>query len=309
MTLATSSQISDSNLRQGDIILLRDNSELEASGVGTDNHPTEVVILSQTCDVVQRSKLFCLVAPMIKASPAEASAARSGKSPLLLYLEDPDTRDVRIADIGRAFSLAKDELCLGEVVSRTATSASGHTGRRLAARIGRTFSRFPFPDEVHQVFSRLQARLRDKAGTAGNLGQVLDRVCELRVASDQWESPRRQLRLFIIVPSELLIPDEDADPMWTWGQVHGRRPQDSLADITLDRVCDLLLANIDSSPTSALHLWREFGAKLHSTYIAPHLDNEVASVEVDVMSDLEFSYRDMQNSEALDLETLSDSKR
>ena len=127
------------------------------------------------------------------------------------------------------------------------------------------------------------------------------------MSADQWESPGRRLRLHVIVSSELLIPDEDADLAWAWARVVGGRAQESLGSLTIDRVCELLLLNIDGDRTSLLHLWRQFGQSLHASLIAPYLNDDVVAVEIEVVSDVDFTYRDLNRSESLDLETISDS--
>lgn len=294
------------DLRQGDVVVV---DPLGSSGVGVgldEQAAASVAILSQTCDVVQPSKTHCLVAPVIQASTAEIAAARTGRKPLLLYLDDGAGTGPWVADVGRAFSIEKEQLVRGRRVGRAVQSASSIGARRLGARIARAFGRYPFPDEVYPVFSKLQDRLRAKAGTAGNLGRIIDLVEEIRVSADQWEAPGRHLALYVIVSSEFLIAEEDGDPAWSWARVVGGGAQESLGNLTIDRVCELLLANIDGDRTSLLHLWREFGQALYVSLIAPYLNDEVTAVDVDVVSDVDFTYRDAMRSESLDLETLSD---
>lgn len=299
--------ISIGDLRQGDIVVV-DPIGQGGTAVGLNGDAAaRVAILSQTCDVVQPSKNYCLVAPVIEASGAEMSAARTGRKPLLVYLNDASGNGPWVADIGRAFSLGKSQLSAGKLIAHVGQSASGADARRLGARIGRAFSRYPFPDEVYPVFTKLQDRLRAKAGTAGNLGKVIDLVDEIRVSADQWEKAGRSLRLHVIVSGELLISEEDADPNWSWTRVSGMTSQDVPGNLTINRVCELLLANLRGDQTSLLHLWAEFGQALYRSLIEPCLNEEVVSVEVEAVSDIDFTYLDMRQSESLDLETLSDS--
>lgn len=296
----------DLDLRQGDLILL---SPVGRYGEGVDLAPSSeqgIVLLSQTCDAVQPSKLYCLVAPIIDASPAEKSAARKGKSPLLLFLENRDGGGPWVADIGRAFSVSKSRLLGAERIARCVDSASSAQARRLGARIGRAFSRFPFPNEVFPVFSKLQDKLRDKAGSSGNLGQVIDLVEEIRVSADQWENPGRRLHVHVIVSSDELIPAEDADPSWAWDRIRGWRMSDTPGGLPVDRVCELILVNQGGDLTSLMHLWHEFGQSLSVAFLQPQLDSEVSEIVVDVVNDLDFTHRDVARSESLDLETLSD---
>jgi len=58
-----------------------------------------------------------------------------------------------------------------------------------------------------------------------------------------------------------------------------------------------------------MYLWYEFGQSLNASFLQPRLDSEVSEIVVDVVSDLEFTHRDVARSESLDLETLSDTRR
>lgn len=297
----------DPDLRQGDLVLLCLGRQGEGIGLARDSKH-RVVLLSQTCDLVQASKHYCLVAPIIDASPAEISAARKGKSPLSLFLDDSEGRGPWVADIGRALSVPKSRVMGAEVIARCVDSASSTQARRLGARIGRAFSRFPFPNEVFPVFSQLQGKLRDKAGTSGNLGQVIDLVEEIRVSADQWEMPGRRLHVHVIVSSDELIPAEDADPAWAWDRIQGWRTSDAPGGLAVDRICELILANQRGDLTSLMHLWHEFGQSMSSAFLQPSLDSEVVEIVVDVVNDLDFTHRDVARSESLDLETLSDTR-
>ena len=176
----------------------------------------------------------------------------------------------------------------------------------IRRRIARAFGRFPFPDPVHLVFQGLRERLQTKAGTAGNLGTVIDLLSEIRVTADQWDNPGRRLTVYLILAQDELILDEDADPAWTWSRVRGLGSKDP-RHLTLDQVCGLLLDNRDvHDMTTALRLWQQFGRCLHESLIAPRLSIEVPVVDVEVVSDAEFTLHQFNRSESLDLEALSD---
>lgn len=292
-------------LRQGDVLALPTNRGDGAAIPPSPDEGSLVAILSQTCDVVQPSKTHCIVAPIIEASPAEISGARRGKRPLLLYLVAPNGGGPWVADIERAFSVPKATLLNAQLRAHCVESASSQEARHLGSRIGRAFSRFPFPDEVFPVFAKLQAKLRDAAGSRGNLGHVIDLVREIRVSADQWDKPGRRLKLYVIVSRDLLIPFEDADPAWGWSRVKGWRASDVADGLQMDRICELILSNTQDL-TSLMYLWEEFGTSLYSSFLEPALNAEVSRVEVVVVSDLEFTHRDLAGTESLDLETLSD---
>lgn len=302
-----------SNLRQGDVVGLPHlmlPSDIDAEAVSMPT-PGGVVVLSQTCDVVQPSKTRCMVAPVVPdTDKATLSAARKGQKPLHLYLEPTASEPSPcVADMEYAVSVPKKVLAGSPIVARYVEQASGKPARAVAWRVGRAFSRFPFPDEVYPVFARLRRQAQDKAGSTGNFGRVLDLVEDLRVSADQWSSPGRVLTLYIVVAEERLIAIDDIDPRWRWSKdrVVGLRDDETESGLSLDRACELILANLDGDESSLAHLWRVFGAKVQSNLLAPALNDEVVSFDVLVLSDTEMTFRQHQHSESLDLEVLSDS--
>lgn len=301
-----------SNLRQGDVVGLRC---LSMSGTGggaeTLEAPQGVVILSQTCDVVQKSKARCLVAPVIiDPSDGELSSAKKGQKPLHLYLESITAEPRRcLADMEYAVSVPKATLVGLPITARYVERASGNAARQVAWRVGRAFSRFPFPDEVYPAFSKLRRQAQEKAGSAGNFGGVLDLLEDLRVAADQWSRPSRNLTLYVVLPEELLISPDDLDPGWQWSpaRVIGLRSDEPETGLSLDRVSELILANLDADKTSLAGLWRLFGEVVQAKLLTPMLGAEVATFEVVVLSDSDMTFRLFQRTESLDLEVLSDS--
>lgn len=279
----------------------------EAGTVGLDETACEVAILSQTCDVIQPTRRYCLVAPAQVSTDTDFSAASKGRKPLFIPLEDGSGRRW-VADAGRAFSIPAERLGQATLVSRCPDGDQSPRARAIRSRIARAFGRFPFPDEVHTVLRPLRERLRSKAGSRGNLGRVIDLVSEIRLSADQWERPGRRLSLFVIVPSGLLIPDEEADPDWSWSpsRVNGWTPEDSPGSLPLDRICELIMANANGDRTSRLRLWQQFGVGLGAALIDPHLNDDLVAVTVEVTSDHEFSLNQFRRSESLDLEALSD---
>jgi hypothetical protein len=282
--------------------------------VGLGGGPAHVAILSQTCDVVQPTKRFCLVAPAEQASDDDWAMARKGRRPLSIPLSD-NSGQRWLADAGKAFSVPKTSLGTAILISRGNTAEHGDQARIIRDRIARAFSRFPFPDEVHPVFQKLRRQLQAKAGRQGNLGKVIDLLADVRVTADQWSNPGRQLRLHLILSGQQLIPIEDADPSWTWDRIAGADASDP-SDLSLDRICELILANqLDvtgpgrGDATALLHLWELFAQTVSASLIQPSLNEHVSRVDVEVISDLEFTMRDFKRSESLDLEALSDASQ
>ena len=131
-----------SNLRQGDVI--ESGPDVEAMFEGSLGS-LGVVVLSQTCDVVQSSKTRCLVAPVVTADDASVVAAKKGRTPLHLYLAPDNSGETRVADMEHAVSLPKPALVGKRILGRHVAEASSRQAGKLAARVGRAFNRFPFP--------------------------------------------------------------------------------------------------------------------------------------------------------------------
>lgn len=293
-------------LRQGDV--LRVCPGLAGQTVGLTDASCDVAMLSQTCDIVQNTKHYCLVAPVDQVSEDDLCFvdAEKGRRPLRIPLQG-EFGQHWVADVERAFPVRKIDIDPSVLLAHSAESDHCRNARMIRGRVARAFGRFPFPDEVVPVFKRLRDRVRSKAGGPGHLGQVLDLVDEIRVSADQWASPGRELKLSLIVASERLIPDDQADPSWTWERVIGWGDKDFKGSLKLDRTCELLLANVGQDATTVLNLWRKFGEGLRTELLVPYFNDEVVDVEVEVVSDEDFTLRQFNRSESLDLETLPDS--
>jgi hypothetical protein len=300
-----------SNLRQGDVIDLEWIC-LPLSPKGRCEvlpTPAGAVLLSQTCDIVQPSKTRCLVAPVIPDPESEVvTSARKGRKPLHLYMGSQSASPTEcVADLECAVSIPKASVVGARLIARYSDDAAPLASRRIAARIARAFGRFPFPDEVHPVFKKLRSHAQSKAGTSSNLGTVLGLIDNIRVRADQWVAPGRRLKVWVIVPEELLPSAEDHTGTRSWQTAHveslkpGERPE----SVSFDRLCELIIANRSSEALALARLWSAFGDVLRSAYLLPDQHGEVVEVTVEVLSDREFTYQDYRESESLDLEVLS----
>ncbi|WP_277959303.1 hypothetical protein [Frigoribacterium faeni] len=303
-------------LRQGDVL---DVSWLPASDGNTPTQlatPDGVVVLSQTCDIVQ-NKPTCLVAPILRADAAGISRARKGQSPLVLLLAGTDSTPDQLADLARITSVPKTFLLGKKLLSSLGVGDQDVSARNLAERIGRTFTRFPFPDEVVPAFQKFKKKTQNAVGGEGAFGWILDRVESLRLGADQWPEPARNLTLHFVISSRYLMGLDDADPDWDWttSRVHGRRRSEQRSTLTLDRVTQLLQANIaalEDAPdtvdmTTILYLWEEWVTRIGADLFRLEGD-AIATLTVNLISDLEFTYADWKRSESLDLDVLSDSR-
>jgi hypothetical protein len=295
-----------SNLRQGDIV-----QYLSLPSVDDDSTTNCVAVISQTCDVVQPSKVRCLIAPVIEANSDSLRDARKGRKPLHLFLESGRKSDLPpcVVDMERATSVLKTDLVGKPLLARYVPEASSIHAGNIAARVGRAYNRFPFPDEVYPFFNKLRSHVQGKSGTVSPFGQVIDLVCDLRVSANHWTDSGRRLTLYVVIEEERLIPREDFDLGWVWGdeRVHKLKRSEELDSLKLNRVCELLLANDSGDPTTLAHLWIRFGDCMAAELLHPNLNDEVTECFVEVLSDTEMTYRQYQRTVSLDLEVLSDS--
>ena len=297
------------NLRQGDVLALP--SLVLSTGRPGDGDPVDtplgVAVLSQTCDVVRPSKERCLVAPVIAATPAEGRAIAKGQSPLLIPLGEAAAN----ADVQRATSVPKSSLVGLAITARAASDAFGRDALEVSRRIGHAFSRFAFPDEVYPAFHKLRQDAQRKTGTDSAFGRVLDLVDDLRVEADQWARPGRRLRLWVIVERPHMVAADLIDGEWPWDAAHvpGLKPGERQETLSLDRVCQLILASVEAGQPAAPVLWDAFGTLVKQRLLGPGYDacgDEVAAFEVEVVSDDDMTYRQYKATESLDLEALSD---
>lgn len=308
------------NLRQGDVIGFNSLPGVLDGELRWNPTSAGAVIISQTCDIVQisESKKNLLVAPIVPAPDNSLlSNARRGRSPLKLFLEGcgPEGEDA-VADLQYAVSVPKESVEGLTLLGRRSTSDHSQAARDLSMAIGRAFSRFAFPDAVQSSLSKFLRKARDKAGTKGPLGRVLEWVDSLRVSSDQWDKPGRILTIYVIVSAKLLIFPDDVDPNWTWRSASatlGVDPKFTERDLnTVSGVlADYCGHAIETSPstdyTTLLRLWELWVIKLQKELLEPSTDSEVAEYRVELLSDEDFSYAQWQRTESLDLEDLSHS--
>ncbi|NVC25306.1 hypothetical protein E7Z53_17955 [Kocuria salina] len=177
----------------------------------------------------------------------------------------------------------------------------------MAARIGRAFSRFAFPDEVHSVLAKLQKKVVDSYTKNTNFAEILARIDEIRVACSDWDSPGRDMTIYAIVPSDLLPAADTKSRDWTWStdNVAGLNRSEKSTQLALERISELILVNFKEENESALvELWRIWQDAMQAQYLAK-TDEHVASIELQVVSGSDLTYDLYVESEVLDFSTLS----
>lgn len=198
--------------RQGDV--LPDLHDIHVAGpdgaVIAVDCPLGVVVVSQTCDVVQPHRPGIQVARRIQLPPGDAQEARDGKRPRFAHL--PQVGEQDFADLDVIGTVAK--ACIA-----TYARWPGVTGprqvRRFAGGVARKFSRFAFPDDVTPWLRPLEELISSKARKENSPeGKVLRAVVELRVEdANDWTGSPYDLTLSVIVkPGTLPTFTDDEHP-------------------------------------------------------------------------------------------------
>lgn len=105
--------------------------------------PDGVVIVSQTCDVVQSNRSAVQVARLVHLEGSTAVEARDGRRPR--YVHVPARGQTAFADLEVIGTMTKVSLAGQE---RTPGVDADGDVRRFGQAVGRKFNRFPFPDHV-----------------------------------------------------------------------------------------------------------------------------------------------------------------
>ncbi|WP_138895724.1 hypothetical protein [Streptomyces chryseus] len=275
--------------------------------------PDGVVIVSQTCDVVQPKMSTVQVAPVVRLAGSLAGLAAKGSMPR--YVPIPEAGAGAFADLEHVATVAKSHLALLEPQHGALTTTDI---RKFGMRVGRRYSRFAFPDDVSPWLAPLKDSVLSKAGkSASSLGRVLEEMVEsLRLECvPSWDSgaPYHLTLLVLIKPGLLPVVDDlremtrpaDLD-QWLYDGV--RRIKRSPAEVA-DQIISL---NASSDRLRRLWLWEGFGESLAAvckpkpndppdvqTAVAGHaIDSEVATIR-------DVSYERALRSEEIDVEHLS----
>lgn len=292
---------------QGDILRLE---ALKYWAIGSEapervETPYGVALVSQTCDLVHVSPNDrVLVAPVKECVENEWSSVRKGRRPLLVVVSQTERL---VLDLERIVSLPRSVLETSEVIRRTCDLGGLTESMRLGARIGRAFSRFAFPDEVHTALAPLQQKVSERYGKDTYFAEVLRMVDEFRVSCVDWSSPTRGLSVYAIIPSSSLPPGDSKPVGWKWSAqtVIGIRQCERPEQLALERISELLCRNLaEQNDSAVVELWRLWTDGVFASYLDACGDNR-SPVEFYAVSGDEFTYTDYVNSELLDFSALS----
>lgn len=289
-------------LRQGDVL------HLQEIYIGTDlvACPDNVVIISQTCDLVLSDRPNIVVARAVQLDAATAADAIRGRRPR--WVSVTGETEGLFADLEAISSVPKASAS-GLVVERSIPDSSWMDQRKFAHGVGRRFSRLAVPDEVVPWLKGLSDLVLSKAGkVASALGRALESISEIRVAADDWSNPGIAMELILILaPGELPLVPEDPEE-WSLSL------PDEKALRTISGVAERLFPQDKPRPVEEERnaLWWRLAELLedliHPTGSAlnnPAVKAAVGSVVVSIADETEFTMAQYRRSDELDLSHLS----
>lgn len=274
--------------RQGDLLRL-----IGPEGIGV------YAIVSQTCDVVLPKRETILLAP---ATTELSDTARIGaddrSNPRYLKVSD------YYIDLAKIHYHDKDGVN-GATVVHPIDPTDHLRSRDFSLSVGRWFSRFAFPDEVHPWLSPLQKLIRSKyTKEQSPLHQVLQDVVEVRIEADQWFEPKRNLVVHLIVK-------EAALPLLPTGMTTAPLKRDT--GTTTQTPSEVAAKMLGHDRPISNKLWEEFAWSLTDVcrptpkeLSDQSIKDAVYDVTAEVWSDQDFPLARYRQSEQLDIDFLSE---
>lgn len=296
------------HFQQGDVIDVEQLAVTTSDGHRVIQAPHGAVVLSQTCDLVQQNRFTAQLALLVRLSSGDAKAARSGRRPRFVLVPGAGEGDM-FADLEFVSTISKVDLAK---LKRTAGISSHREQRVFAQRIGRRFTRFPFPDEVQPWLRPLEELLEKKAGkTESAEGKVLQDIIEVRVESEYgWAETGPPYDLTITFLLDDVLPDdypEMPESLRTWLGSHDGSSQRGASEIAQK----LLSTQVPSERTVLYDALAEVWANRCRAALQnsdPAVAAAVASLRVEVVSTSDYTVDRMYRSEPLDLDYLSPPK-
>ncbi|CAN5166940.1 hypothetical protein BH09ACT5_BH09ACT5_03810 [soil metagenome] len=292
-------------LNQGMVMTLDRVPELRNGRVFKRVTPHGVVIVSQTCDVVQPKIRTLVVAVVRKLSHEKAAEAANGSQPR--YVPLPRLGVNYFADLDHIATIAKSEVMRLDVQQGLSDHVS--EARKFSARVGRRYSRYAFPDVVAPWLSPLRSIVSSRATAEDALKKAADLILELRVQPTSWDEVPVDLTLHVILAAgelpelfeELAVPSPEIAAHFNVP----RKPK---------YIAELLFPADGERPTGddRQYLWDQFGDALARLCVPsnrdraiPGVSEAVRSVDALVASMDDFTLLQYRKSEQLDLAHLS----
>lgn len=191
-----------------------------------------VVVVSQTCDVVQSpsARPYVTIGALAGLSGPTASAAAAGHIPR--YVRVPALPAGYFVDLDRLASVSKDLL---RRWPRTEGCQTDDDAREFSRGVGRYFSRFAFPDDLNPAVKPLVQRLKEKRGRKSAEGRAVDALVDVRVIADPgWEASSIRATIVFVLPPAGHASDPYTDEEWeeqVAGWMSRSQPHGVIADL------------------------------------------------------------------------------
>jgi len=161
-----------------------------------------LVVLTQTCDIVRKSKdrPFVEVCPLVAIKdPSALENIRKGKIPRYAFLQGAAAL-MLVADLDRVMTIEKSLL---GTWPRKPGCTSDQALRDFADALARKRARFAFPDDFVLLVEDFRVRITRKHDKQSHEGKCLRLLREIRVtASPSWGSEDVSLKFWFIVVEE-----------------------------------------------------------------------------------------------------------
>jgi hypothetical protein len=269
--------------------------------------PYGCVVVSQTCDIVQSDRLTVQLAPLASLGEADAREAEIYRRPR--YIPLPNADDGLFVDLQGVSTVHKDDLV--GIAHRPGVN-NIEEGRKLAQAIGRRFTRFAFPDELHPWLRPLENLLQTKAAKVSSPeGQALASVVEIRVeAKDGWKETGPYVLTIIIILESGALPYGQYDEAPIQPDGIGAWLRDSNG--VLKRTSSAIAAKLNTAADAPerYYLWLALGeawaAQCHpGGNVEEAVEKAVNSIDGEVVTAYDLTMDRWWRSEALDLDYLS----
>lgn len=269
--------------------------------------PHGAAVLSQQCDIIQTDRLTVQVAPIVPLTGGIAAEALIRRRPRFVPL--PNAGDNLFVDLEIISTLHKNELV--DLDHRPGVNSLAEA-RKFAQAIGRRFTRFPFPDELHTWLRSLEELLQSKASRPLTPeGVALSSVEEIRIEADNgWEGGAPYNLTILVIVSHGTLSYATGEDVPSQPDALGRWLRNSNGD--LSKSAGEIAARLQRASASEerYYLWLALGEawanRCRPSAAASDAERRaVNSVDGEVVSAEDLTIDRWWRSEALDLDHLS----
>jgi hypothetical protein len=258
--------------------------------------PPGIVVITQTCDLVAKDPAdhpFLQAAMLVELPKTTAKEARSGSRPRYAHL--PQIGDVWFADLD--YISTYEKAALSHLRRDRGVEGTGEQDA-FGRAVGRKFSRFAFPNDLHDTLRSLLAKFRERyARDASPEGLALRRVLQIRAHADPgWDSSCINAHMTFLLPEGELLPSasepiEPSGDLQRWFAKKTRKASE---------LAELLGRSVD--PIDIAWLWSHL-VEAWARECEPV--GKIAVLTADVECEDEMRVSQLRRSQVLDLDYLS----